>query len=493
MIPYAFLAIPLLIAAALAMPFVGISNKRFPLPMAIATTFLSIMLTMFSIPDVIEQKFLVLRMAGFAAPFGINLVLDSFSLFVMILVAFTGFLSVLLSRRFIRRRAPEYYSLLLLALAGLCGVAATADLFNMFVFMELAAVSSYALTAYYRDEASVEGGIKYLLVGGLGTMLFLLGTAFIYVGSGSLSLAHIAQAVGSVQGVSRDLFVVAIGMIFAGLMIKTALVPFHAWKPDAVEAAPVPVAMLFTSASATVGAYAIFRLTLTVLGLASFYHLFAILGVISMVVGAVMALQQNNIKRLLAYSSISQMGYVFLAFSMGRMVAEGFTGALFHLLNLVIIDVLLFFSAGILIHHTNTGEMDEMSKLLHPKASKAVSASFLIGVLSLAGVPFSGGFSSKWLIYVAGMKVNPFLTFLALMVSVVTLGYGFKAFDLMFLSGKCPKPKRMKVSILLKGILIMLSGLCILLGLFPQIGIQFAEMIISTSFDGAKYIAAVVG
>ncbi len=242
-------------------------------------------------------------------PLGINLVLDSLSLLMLLAVNLVALGAIFYSIKYIDHYTGEYkyYSLFMLMLAGMNGVLLTGDLFNLFVFLEIASIASYALVAFGCESEELEASFKYMILGTVASTMILMGIALVYGVTGALNMAYIANVIKDQGNNAALLF--AGGLFLFGFGLKAALVPFHAWLPDAHPSAPAPVsAVLSGILIKAIGLYALVRLTFNVFGFNdTFAAVFLVMAVFSMIIGAVLALRQKDIKRLMAYSSISQM------------------------------------------------------------------------------------------------------------------------------------------------------------------------------------------
>jgi multicomponent Na+:H+ antiporter subunit D len=486
MMIHSFYAIPVLLGAAFLIPLISMKSERHVPWIAGVGTFIALLMALLTIPGVMAERVLAFQMEDWVAPFGITVVVDSLSLLLIVLITTIGFFATMFSYRFIKEKRTKYYSLICLFLAGTLGAVHTGDMFNLFVFFEIFSLSSYALTSYYRNEKAIEGSIKYLIQGSLATSLILFGVAFLYGITGTLNMADLAMRIPQVSSLVLP---VAMGLLVAGFGLKAAMFPFHAWKPDVISATPAPVGALFATVSGAVGIYTLFRIFLTVFAVASvpIYMLIAALGVMTMIVGAVMALQQRDLLRMLAYSSVSQAGFVLLAFGIGIMEPLGYTAAVFHLFNIVAIEALLFFCAGVIIHVSETSDMGRMGGFAG--FSPTLNYAFIIGILANAGVPLLNGFSSKWLIYVAALNAQPLFMVLSVITSVMALLYGLKAYSLIFLGNVNVEPKRISHSMLIP--IVVLAGACIFFGVLPWTGIRISNVVID-SFMNIPYMVRVL-
>lgn len=475
-----FISLPLMLCTAFILPVVGIYKKQLVPAIALTSTAISFILSVLTVGEVIEKKVLVEYMSGWFAPYGIVISIDAFSIMIILTITFIGFLATLLSQKYIRNSIVEYYTLICLLMVGLLGISHTGDLFNLFIFIEITSIASYALTAYNAEKKSIEASIKYLIMGSFATSLMLLGIALLYGATGTLNMADIAL---KLKDTGSALASIILGLILSGLAFKIATVPVHAWKPDIIEASPVTVGALFTSASSTVFIYVTMRVLYTIFNI-NVDILLITAGTITMLVGALLAMQQDDILRLLAYSAVSQAGFILIAF------AADTRAGIYHLFNVAIIEALLFFSIAPIIFRTKETNMQKISKPYeyHP----LITAAFVIGILSNAGIPFLGGFSSKWLIYVTTLELYPLVTVAAVLTSIITLAYSLKAYYLLFRgSAKTAKIKSIdKATLFALGSLIFIT---IYFGIFARHGADISEGIASSLKNSAFYIKTVFG
>lgn len=481
---YLVLLMVVLLSSVFIMPLLTYRRGHRAWKIALLSSASAFALTLLSLPSVLAGKVVTYNIAGWSPLFGIVLAVDYIGILLMVLVTGVGLAAVVTSRHVISHKRTEYYALLLLLIAGLSGIVLTGDIFNLFVFFELMSISSYALTAYVRDRQAVTGSIKYLVMGSFSTSLILLGIALLYGLTGTLNMADLSIALQEFSGHTAAR--TALALLLAGFALKAAVVPFHAWKPKVIEVSPTPVAMVFTAASTSVGVYTIYRLLFTIYGTALSPLLIG-LGLLTMVVGALVALQQTDLKRLLAYSAISQVGYVLVGLAAASFSKSGAVAGVFHLANLVVIDMLLFIPAAFIIARLGTSSMAAMGGL---SGVRELSIPFLAGVLALAGVPLLNGFSSKWLLYTAYLGSYPSVAVIAMLVSIITLAYGLKAYQLVFQG----RPRRINIDVPPE-ITYMLAGLvavAVFLGAAPQVGYQLAERIVDTTVNSGLYAAGVL-
>ncbi len=362
------------------------------------------------------------RVGNWPAPLGIEMRLDALAALLLVLVNVIAFLAALYSVEYMREYTAKhrYYALLLLMVAGMNGVVLAGDLFNLYVMMEIAAVASYALVAFGCAHEELEASFKYAVLGTLASTMILIAIALIYSLTGSLSMVQIAEHVEGL-GDPRALLL-ASALFLCGFGLKAALVPFHTWLPDAHPSAPAPIsAMLSGVLIKAIGIYALVRIVFNVIG-AGEGELAALrwLGMLSMVIGGVLAAGQSDIKRLLAYSSIGQMGYVALGF--GLATPLGVVGAVYHLVNHAVFKSLLFLNAGAVEQATGTRELSRLGGLA--RRMPVTGATSLVASLSVAGLPPFNGFFSKLIVIVACVQAGEYgFALVAALMSAVTLVY----------------------------------------------------------------------
>jgi len=363
-----------------------------------------------------------------AVALGINLVLDPMSCLMLVVISFVGLAATLFSLSYMQRftSEPLYYCLFFLMIAGMNGVVLAGDIFNLYVFLELAAIASYSLVAFGCESEELEASFKYLVLGVVGSTFVLLGIAVVYNQTGHLNMARVAQL-----NPGGNAMLVAAAFFLMGFALKAAMVPFHAWLPDAHPSAPAPIsAMLSGVLIKALGVYALLRVLFNVLGMTEqMANILMAMGALSMVIGVFLAVGQWDFKRLLAYHSISQMGYVVLAAGVaGEMMLSGrptvaslaLLGALFHLANHAGFKSLLFLCSGAAEYATGTRLLKQLGGLKH--RMPVTSGCLRIASLSIAGVPPFNGFWSKLIIVVAVIQAgHDWLAAMTVLVSFMTL------------------------------------------------------------------------
>lgn len=314
----------------------------------------------------------------------------------------------------------KFLSLLGLAAIGVCGIVLVKDIFSLYVFMELTAISSFLLIAYPKTLDSLEGSFKYLVLSAVATVLMLSSIGLLLLVSGGTSFQVVASTLSNSHGSS--LVALAIGLFICGLFIKGGLVPFHGWLPDAYTAAPAGVSVLLAGVvTKAAGIYTMIRIVTSIFSLnVSVNNVLMLVGTVSIFAGALAAIGQNNFKRMLAYSSISQMGYIIL--SLGTGTGLGIVGAAFHLFNHSVFKSLLFVNSAAVEKETGTIDMDKLGGI--SKKMPVTGATSVIAMLSTSGIPPLAGFWSKIIIVIALWQSSHYAyASLAVLASIITLAY----------------------------------------------------------------------
>ncbi len=410
----------------------------------------------------------IIRVAGEDPRTSTVIYVDQLAMYVAGIFIFIGLLASIFSVGYIEERKPEYYPLLLTMVTGMVGVAFAGDLFLLFIFWEMMSISSYLLVAFrYRNWEAVEASFKYLIISAAGAAAILFAMSFLYGMVGTLNIAILAETLAT--GVASGEFwsYVIIALLVAGFGVNAAMFPFHSWLPDAHPAAPSPISAMLSGVVIKTGIYALFRIMTFVFPATLFDWriVLAIFAVLTMTVGNLMALLQEDIKRLLAFSSIAHIGYILLALSIFSV--GGLAGGLLHILNHASMKALLFLAAGAFIHAAATRNIDELAGIGRTMPISAVA--FAVGAFSLAGIPGLNTFWSEAQIIIAGIEAG-FTLFVVIMIIniLISVAYYLRLVQTIFF--KPPSEKAMKAhdgSASMVAPLIFLSILAIVIGVYP--------------------------
>lgn len=484
--PVLLIVIPL--GGALAIPLFGFISKHLSKYIALIGALAMVVIVSLLIPAVWENS-IVIKIGGFKPPFGINLVVSPLSLFFAGIISLVGFLVSIYAIRYIKEGdIDKYHILFLLFLTGSVGVVLTGDIFNIFVFFEILCISSYALVAYNRDKDGVEAGIKYLIQGSVGSAFILIGIGLLYGLCGSLNMADIANQIHSVNS---PLLFLALFLFITGFGVEGAIFPLNAWLPDAHSSAPSTVSAVLSGFAIEVGIYAVVRFVWTVFGASNLLHFLAGLGILTLLIGELSAFKQNDIKRLLAYSSIGQIGLILFAISVGT--AESTTGGLFQVLSHALSKALLFLAAGYMIYRVGSRDIKEMKGI--GARMPVTSFCFLIGAFSLVGLPPFIGFPSKFIIIKSALLTHQgyfyFLVGAILLGTVIEISYFFKLLQGIFSRTGGTGIDEAPLTALVP--MVILTLLIVGIGVYPEVVSRFLQFASNNLIDRIGYINQVLG
>ena len=381
-------------------------------------------------------------LGGWAAPLGIDYVLDPLSGFVAVLIGVIALMVIVYPPDIGFGLTPDrgvfLYPLVLLLIGALMGVAVAGDLFNLFVSLEIYSIASYALIALGGPAAAV-ASYRYLLIGTVGSSLYLLGVGFIYFTTGTLGMDSVGPALA--QLTDSPTTAAAVALIVIGLGIKMAIFPLHVWLPDAHSHAPPAIAALLASVQVKVAAYALIRILLDVFPrdyVTSDLPVMTLLvwfGAAGIVVGSTMAIRQSDIKRMLAHSTVAQLGYI--AVGIGLATPLALIGALLHVVNHAVMKALLFFVAGGVIDRAGTKKIAQYAGL--GATMPVTMTAFSIAAVSMVGLPPTAGFISKWYLVGGAIEVDNWLVAIVIVASsVLTLAYFLRVMELIWFRPPAP-------------------------------------------------------
>ena len=442
---------------------------------------------------------------GYTVPVRIMFQVDGMSIFMGIIITTVALASLIYSLQFMKGQSGQarFYSLMMLLYVGMMGLAFTGDMFNMFVFLEIASISGTGLAAYRTNMAdAVEGGFKYIVISAISALMVLFAIGILYSQYNVLSIAALAYYM---QYTTLDM--VALGLLAGAFVMKLAGVPLHMWAPDTYTVAPAGTTPMILAAS-YMSMYALYRVTFTLYGghidTTAIGWIVIVVGVLSMFVGVMMAVHQTDIKRMMAYHAISQGGYMLLGVGVGLAVLadpvalanygrDAINGGVFHIINHVFYKSLLFMTAEAIFFRIGTRDTNKMGGLA--RNMKWTAVFYVIGALAISGIPPLNGFASKLLIYQTVLRFNPVLSVIAMFVSLVTLASFAKVFYSAFTGPEMPVYKEVKE--VPKSMIIgmgILAACIIFFGIFPGL---IVDTIVAPATEAlinqAPYINAVMG
>jgi multicomponent Na+:H+ antiporter subunit D len=362
-------------------------------------------------------------------PWGIEYRVDTLSAFVLVLVAATAAIVLPYSRRSIQEEIPRhqhylFYTMFLLCIAGLLGVTITGDAFNIFVFLEISSLSTYMLVAFGRDRRALVASYQYLIMGTIGATFIVIGVGLLYLMTGTLNLADMGQRIGAVQGSRPEL--TALAFLTVGISLTLALFPPHQWLPNASAFAPSAVAAFLAATATKVAVYVLLRFYFSVFGESVVFdrlpmqEAMLLLALAGMFVASTIAIFQTDLKRLFAYSSVGQMGYVILGLSFQSQ--SGLTASIVHLFNHGITKGAIFLLLGGVAMATGGTGLAHIQGL--GRRMPLTSFGIVLCGLSLIGVPGTAGFVSKWFLILAALEQGQWwLVFLIVASSLLAVAY----------------------------------------------------------------------
>ena len=469
-LPAILVALPLFMSPVIAL----IQKCSAAWVVTFVTLFVLFFLSLWIGSDVLDHDFLTYDMGNWAPPFGIEYRTDGLNSALLVLVTLIALLITPFAlprylKEIVPEKQPAAYAIFLLCVAGLLGMVITHDIFNMYVFLEISALATYALIALGNNKYAPSAGFEYLILGSIGATFFLIGIGFLYMATGTLNLTDLSILLQPLT--DSKLVRAGLAFIVLGLLLKAAVFPLHIWLVQSYTHAPT-LFVAFLSATATkVSLYLLMRILFSVFGVGIAFNILPLGPVLmflsagAIILGSLSAFLQKDVKRMLAFSSIAQLGFIIFGFSLGT--AAGLSAALLQM---------LFHApakAGLFLCVANVEKQRGGSTLAHFRdignRMPITSAAFVICGLSLIGIPLTAGFLSKYLLLSALMQSGqwPALA-LVLLSSLFTLAYVGKVFEVMFYRKEMPNQPRGDAPWPLLVPVILLSLLCLYFGMFSE-------------------------
>jgi len=396
---YPALIIILPLMSAFIIITAGLLTRKLCFPVAAAALGATLAAAVGLLVQVLAKKNIIYFLGGWPPPWGIAYAVDSFNAVVLVVVSFVAFINVLATRQIVARdftdKIGAFYTLYVLFVSGLLGIVVTGDAFNLYVLLEIAALTGYALIGMGTKHAPL-ASLNYIFMGTIGASFYLLGIGYLYLQTGSLNMENMATLLPAISNSKIIWFAFAITM--AGLFVKMALFPLHGWLPKAYSNAPSSVTSLVAPLTTKVMVYVMVRMVISVFttkfafGTLQVSTALVWVAVIAIVSGSLMALIQNRIKSILTYIIIAEVGYMVGGFWLGN--RSGMTGAMIHIVNDAIMTLCMFLATNNILYTIKTDRLDRLSGLF--KKMPFTMSAFIIGTLSLIGVPPTCGFFSKW-------------------------------------------------------------------------------------------------
>ena len=433
------LPVLLVVVPLVAAPIAALLNRpRLSWAVAVAATLWALYAALELLSQTMAAGEIHYELGGWAAPYGIEYVVDPVNAWVVVIVALIGALVAPYSRVSVEReitedRIPLFYAAFILCLTGLLGIAVTGDVFNVFVFLEISSLSAYALIALGSDRRALTASFQYLIMGSVGATFIVIGIGLMYVMTGTLNMADLADRLPEVSGTRT--IPVAFTFLTVGITLKLALFPLHLWLPNAYTYAPSAVTAFIASTATKVAVYLLLRFFFTIFGATFSFDVMQLdrilmpLALIAIVTMSLVAIYQENVKRLLAYSSVAQIGYMVLGISFASVL--GLTAGILHLFNHALMKGALFMSMGCVMYRVGSVRLERMNGL--GRAMPWTMAAFVVGGLSLIGVPFTVGFISKWYLVQAALEQGMWpVAGVVLLGSLLALMYVWKVVEVAY-------------------------------------------------------------
>ena len=416
--PVLIVVIPLMFAFIAFI--LGLWKKGLCYPIVLIALSLSFLATLQTLNIVITSGTIHYRLGNWSPPWGIEYVIDYLNAFVLPIISFIALMVAIYSKKNIEKELPGkivyFYCIFLLQVTGFLGIVVTGDMFNLYVFLEIASLSGYALITVGEDGAPF-ASFNYLIFGTIGACFYLLGVGYLYAATGSLNMADLAKLLPNLYG--SKVILVGFSFFMVGLALKMALFPLHVWLPDAYTHAPSSVSALLAPLMTKVGAYVLIRVIYTVFKPYFSIEMLPATTILSwtaaaaIIFGAAMALAQTDLKRMLTYILVSEVGYLALGIGLGN--RNGLTGAILHILNDAFMMIALFMVVGAIMYRYGGRRISQL-RYLHKKMPFTMAV-FVVAALSVIGIPPTCGFFSKWYLILGAIDADKWIFVAVLLVS----------------------------------------------------------------------------
>ncbi|MCX6676433.1 MAG: monovalent cation/H+ antiporter subunit D family protein [Methanothrix sp.] len=464
---------------AYTMLLTGYLNRRLPFFMSLAMNSFFLILSLFILNHVLTVGPIRYWQGGWRPPWGIEYVIDAMNAYLLVIVISMVILGLIYSRGNVRHEIEErkhvtFYTLVQLMAAGLYGITVTGDLFNMFIWLEIASLTAYALIAVAGGRA-LRPAYNYVIMGSIGACLYIFGVCWLYSVTGTLNFADMRLLLPLVY--DNKAVQMAFAMIVVGVMIKAYIFPLHLWQPDVYTYAPSTISSMMASVHVKVMFYILIRMFYSVFTLEFIRHYIGLdllicwVAAIAILAGSIWAIKQRNLKRMLAYSSVSQMGYILLGVGLSPLSPWGLVGAAAHILNHAIGKGCLFMCAGAISQQEGLKDIRDFGGL--GKKMPHVCAAFTIAALSMIGIPLTAGFTSKLFLIYASLDAAqyPFVAVL-LLSGLLNLVYFWRVIDQMYFvkhketeNAIEVKEKGKSLPLSMVAPILILASLCIIMGI----------------------------
>jgi multicomponent Na+:H+ antiporter subunit D len=475
-LPVLIVAVPLIAAPICAVILRGQIAYALAVLVALATFAMSLALAR----RVLTEGAVYYAMGGWPPPWGIVYVVDPLA--AMLLVLVTGMAAIIMpgtyygvGREVARRTQRLFYTVALLVLSGMLGIVITGDAFNLYVFLEISSLASYTLVASGSDRRALPAALNYLIQGTIGATFILIGVGLLYIATGTLNMADMSVRL---QGQADNAAVqAALAFILVGAAIKFALFPAHAWLPNAYTHAPSMVSAFFGATATKLGAYILIRFVYSVFGADFSFNLMGIAwvlvpaGIAAAFVGSLVAIWQNDLKRMLAYSSIAQVGYIALGIGFNN--RDGLIGAIVHIFNHGVMKGALFLVMACVIFRIGGANLAHFRGL--GRRMPLTMVCFVVAGLSLVGVPLTVGFVSKWYLVLGAIEAGLWPVAIMIVVSsLLGVVYLWRVVEVAYFEPPEDDRKMNEAPLLLLLPTVTLALLCVALGISTEFTVEIA-------------------
>jgi len=466
---------------AVTLPVLGMLHRRLPWLGAVAASTFSFIGSVLLVKRVMETGRISYHLGGWAPPWGIEYAIDGLNGFVLVVVSFVAAMVAVYSLKSVdkeipRGKHPAFYSIYMLLVAGLMGIVVTGDIFNMYVFIEISSLAGYALIASGRKREALVASYNYLILGTIGATFILLGIGHLYMATGSLNIADLSKLLPPLYG--SGVILTAFAYFSVGLALKLALFPLHIWMPNAYTHAPSSVSAVLAATATKVGAYALIRVMFTVFNVhfdvtaVPFSKIMLVLSSVAILAGSILAISQTNLKRMLAYSSVGQIGYIVFGAALINQTAMA--GSLLHILNHALMKGTLFLVAGGVVYCTGVERISDLRGM--GRRMPVTMAAFTVGALSMIGVPLTVGFVSKWYLALGAIEAGMwYLVPVILISSLLTAIYFWRIIEGIYF-GKSVHEERHEQPMGMLVPTVVMAALCIVFGVSADLPIRVAKL-----------------
>jgi len=471
-IPILIVIIPLI--SSFLCPLIGLWRKEACHGWIVFSLSLSVLASIHTLLSIIQNGTVRYHLGNWNPPWGIECVIDHFGAFMVVIISTMSLFAAVYGKKTIEKELPGktiyFYTIFLLLVTALLGIAVTGDVFNLYVFLEIASLAGYALIAVGKDRAPV-ASFRYIVMGTIGACFYLIGLGYLYIVTGSLNMEDLRILLPPLY--ANRVVQTAFVFMFVGFGIKIALFPLHTWQPDAYTYAPSATSVIISTAMAKTSVYALIRIIFSVFtlnfvtGFVAVFDVICWISAIAMIFGSVYAITQNNLKKMLAYSSIANVGYIMLGVGLSASTSLGLTPALMHILNHALMKGCMFMIACAFIHKAGLWDIRDFVGL--GRRMPYTCFAFILAALAMIGMPPSVGFITKWYLILAALEAGQYIFVAVILFStLLMIVYFWRVIEIMYIRAGEGEGNEIKVeevpgSMLIPG--LILAVLCFLVGI----------------------------